>query len=190
MGPIDYSTNYVCALLIHGFQHPPTLLTAHNPPYYAPLIESCGFSKAKDWYAWWFSEYPEPAARLRKIADARARKEKVTIRPIVQIHHVAQGTAPRQDGENPPGGRVAHSMLEICVSDSGQGIPDGHLQRIFERFHRVDTRLTRETNGLGLGLTICKRIVELHDGLIWAENRLSGEGAAFYVRLPIDEPPG
>ena len=56
MGPIDYSTNYVCGLLIDGFQHPPTLLTAHNPPYYADLIERCGFSKAKDWYAWWFSE--------------------------------------------------------------------------------------------------------------------------------------
>jgi GNAT superfamily N-acetyltransferase len=82
MGPIDYSTNYVCGLLIDGFQHPPTLLTAHNPPYYVPLIESCGFSKAKDWYAWWFSEFPEPAARLRKIAEVRARKQKVTIRPI------------------------------------------------------------------------------------------------------------
>jgi hypothetical protein len=46
MGPIDYSTNYVCGLLIDGFQHPPTLLTAHNPPYYAPLIEGCGFAKA------------------------------------------------------------------------------------------------------------------------------------------------
>jgi signal transduction histidine kinase len=114
----------------------------------------------------------------------------VTIRPVVQIHPVAKGIAPGQDGENPPGGHVPRSMLEICVSDSGQGIPDGHLQRIFERFHRVDTRLTRETNGLGLGLTICKRIIELHDGLIWAENRPRGEGAAFYVRLPIDEPPG
>jgi signal transduction histidine kinase len=114
----------------------------------------------------------------------------VTIRPVVQIRPVAKGTAPRQDGENPPGGYVPRSMLEICVSDSGQGIPAEHLGRIFERFHRVDTRLTRETNGLGLGLTVCKRIVELHDGLIWAENRPRGEGAAFYVRLPIDEPPG
>ena len=114
----------------------------------------------------------------------------VTIRPVVQTHPMAKGTAPRQDGENPPDGHVPRSMLEICVSDSGQGIPDGHLQRIFERFHRVDTRLTRETNGLGLGLTICKRIVELHDGLIWVENRPHGGGAAFYVRLPIDEPPG
>jgi len=82
MGPIDYSTNYVCGLLIDGFQHPPTLLTAHNPPYYAPLIEGCGFAKEKDWYAWWFSEYPAPAERLRNIASARAGKYGVTIRPI------------------------------------------------------------------------------------------------------------
>ena len=82
MGPIDYSTNYVCGLLIDGFQHPPTLLTAHNPPYYAPLIEGCGFAKEKDWYAWWFSEYPAPAERLRNIANARAGKYGVKIRPI------------------------------------------------------------------------------------------------------------
>ena len=82
MGPIDYSTNYVCGLLIDGFQHPPTLLTAHNPPYYTRLIESCGFTKAKDWYAWWFSEFPSPAERLRKIAAARAGKQGVRIRPV------------------------------------------------------------------------------------------------------------
>jgi GNAT superfamily N-acetyltransferase len=82
MGPIDYSTNYVCGLLIDGFQYPPTILTSHNPPYYAGLIESCGFTKVKDWYAWWFSEFPAPAERLRKIAVARAGKIGVKIRPI------------------------------------------------------------------------------------------------------------
>jgi len=82
MGPIDYSTNYVCGLLIDGFEYPPTLLTSHNPPYYAGLIESCGFKKAKDWYAWWFSEFPQAAERLRKIASTRAGKQGVTIRPI------------------------------------------------------------------------------------------------------------
>ncbi len=82
MGPIDYSTNYVCGLLIDGFQYPPTILTSHNPPYYAGLIEGCGFTKAKDWYAWWFSEFPAPAERLRKIAVARAGKIGVKIRPI------------------------------------------------------------------------------------------------------------
>ncbi|HXY60292.1 MAG TPA: GNAT family N-acetyltransferase [Chthoniobacterales bacterium] len=82
MGPIDYSTNYVCGLLIAGFEHPPMLLTAHNPPYYADLIETAGFSKVKDWYAWWFDDFPEPAQRLRKIAAGRAGKRSVSIRPI------------------------------------------------------------------------------------------------------------
>jgi GNAT superfamily N-acetyltransferase len=82
MGPIDYSTNYVCGLLIDGFQHPPMLLTAHNPPYYQKLIETNGFAKERDWYAWWFDDFPEPAQRLRKIVAARAGKSRVTIRPI------------------------------------------------------------------------------------------------------------
>lgn len=82
MGPIDYSTNYICALLIDGFQHPPTILTSHNPPYYAALIESWGFSKIRDWYAWWFSEFPAAAERLRKIAVARARKLGVKVRQV------------------------------------------------------------------------------------------------------------
>jgi GNAT superfamily N-acetyltransferase len=82
MGPIDYSTNYVCGLLIDGFQHPPTVLTAHNPPYYARLIEACGFEKSKDWYAWWFDPDNAPVSRLRRLVDARARKTSVKIRPI------------------------------------------------------------------------------------------------------------
>lgn len=63
------------------------------------------------------------------------------------------------------------------------GIPEEHLERIFERFHRVDTRLTREVGGLGLGLAICQRIVERHGGVIWAESR-PGEGSSFHVQLP------
>ncbi len=82
MGPIDYSTNYVCALLIDGFEFPPTLLTPHNPPYYRGLIERAGFEKAIDWYAWWFAEPAEAAVRLRKIATRFGDKSEVTIRPI------------------------------------------------------------------------------------------------------------
>lgn len=85
---------------------------------------------------------------------------------------------------------ISSRMLEILVCDPGLGIPGEHLERIFDRFHRIDTRLTREVNGLGLGLTICKRIVELHGGSIWAENRANGKGSVFHVRLPIDEFPG
>ncbi len=77
------------------------------------------------------------------------------------------------------------SMVEICVHDQGIGIPPAHLERVFDRFHRVDTRLTREVNGIGLGLAICKRIVELHGGTIWAESDL-GQGSTFHVWLPRD----
>lgn len=80
-------------------------------------------------------------------------------------------------------------MLEICVADTGMGIAQEHIGRIFERFYRADMRLTREVNGLGLGLTICKRIIELHDGAIWAES-LPEKGSVFHVLLPLDTSEG
>jgi len=82
IGPVDYSTNYVCGLLIDGFEHPPTVLTAHNPPYYARLIETVGFDKEVDWYAWWFDPKNAPVLRLRRLVDARMRKTAVKIRSI------------------------------------------------------------------------------------------------------------
>jgi GNAT superfamily N-acetyltransferase len=81
MGPIDYSTNYVCGLLIDGFQFPPTILTAHNPPYYQRLIESCGFAKTKDWYAWWFADPSKAVAQLRRLATRVHKHCPVTFRP-------------------------------------------------------------------------------------------------------------
>jgi GNAT superfamily N-acetyltransferase len=81
MGPIDYSTNYVCGLLIDGFQFPPTILTAHNPPYYRHLIESCGFTKAKDWYAWWFADPSKAVAHLRRLATRFNARCPAVIRP-------------------------------------------------------------------------------------------------------------
>lgn len=79
---------------------------------------------------------------------------------------------------------TAPEMVEIVVRDTGLGIPVEHLGRVFERFHRVDTRLTREVDGMGLGLSMCKRIAELHGGSIWAESA-PGEGSAFHLTLPV-----
>ena len=81
MGPIDYSTNYVCGLLIDGFQHPPTLLTSHNPPYYRKLIEAWGFEKAMDLYAWWFSDPADARDRLRRLMSRMKTRQPATIRP-------------------------------------------------------------------------------------------------------------
>jgi signal transduction histidine kinase len=75
--------------------------------------------------------------------------------------------------------------VEIEVRDVGVGIPAEHLERVFDRFHRVDTRLARDAEGLGLGLAIARRIVELHSGSIRAES-VPGGGSAFIVRLPLD----
>jgi len=81
MGPTDYSTNYVCGLLIDGFRFPPTILTGHNPRYYRELIESCSFTKAKDWYAWWFADPSKAATHLRRFATRLKTRWPVTIRP-------------------------------------------------------------------------------------------------------------
>ncbi|HLX59135.1 MAG TPA: ATP-binding protein, partial [Ktedonobacteraceae bacterium] len=117
---------------------------------------------------------------------------KVIIRPLVHVQDSATGRTLRKGAINrihQATTHVSRKMLEICVTDTGLGIPIEHLERIFDRFHRVDTRLTREVNGLGLGLAICKHIVELHQGVIWAENRPHGRGSAFYVQLPLGEIP-
>jgi signal transduction histidine kinase len=76
------------------------------------------------------------------------------------------------------------AFLEICVCDFGLGIAEEHLERIFEHFYRVDTRLTREVYGLGLGLTVCQYLVVLHQGRIWAESCPDG-GSAFHIWLPL-----
>ena len=83
-----------------------------------------------------------------------------------------------------PAAALHGPCLEISVRDMGLGIPAEHLGRIFEQFHRVDTRLTREVDGLGLGLALCQRIVELHSGRIWAEST-PGDGSVFHVLLPL-----
>ena len=80
MGPIDYSTNYTCGLLVHGFEHSPTLLTTHNPPYYEGLIADCGFSKVIDFFAWWFSDPSAATTRLRKLAARLEPRARFTLR--------------------------------------------------------------------------------------------------------------
>lgn len=90
----------------------------------------------------------------------------------------------------PPGSSVtvaakeAAGMVEISVTDTGEGIPAAELQKIFERFHRVDKSRSRATGGSGLGLTIARSFVEAHGGTISVQSA-PGEGSAFTFTLPV-----
>jgi signal transduction histidine kinase len=75
----------------------------------------------------------------------------------------------------------------LRVIDQGIGIRPGDEERIFERFQRADTRLSRSTAGVGLGLFITRSIVEAHGGAIWATSGGPGRGSVFTVRLPITQ---
>ena len=89
----------------------------------------------------------------------------------------------------PPGGRVEVAAetdgneVVVHVSDTGIGIPEKNLARIFERFYRVDKARSKETGGTGLGLSIVRHIAENHGGRVSVESTL-GEGSTFTVRLP------
>ncbi|HEY1348160.1 MAG TPA: ATP-binding protein [Ktedonobacteraceae bacterium] len=112
----------------------------------------------------------------------------VTVEAVDSAHHTALLSAcaspDSQQALILPGSFAAHeALVEIQVRDHGMGISPEHLSAIFERFYRVDTRLTREVNGLGLGLTLCKAIVARHRGMLQVESS-PGVGSTFHILLP------
>jgi two-component system, OmpR family, sensor histidine kinase BaeS len=80
--------------------------------------------------------------------------------------------------------QVVGDDLEFRVKDSGSGIAENELERVFDRFYRSDPSRQRNENGSGLGLAIAKSIVEKHNGQIWAESK-PGEGTTIVIHLPI-----
>jgi len=76
-------------------------------------------------------------------------------------------------------------LVEVMVIDDGSGIPWEVLERIFERFYRVDKARSREQGGTGLGLSIVKHIVQRRGRKVWAKREL-GRGATFYFTMPVN----
>jgi signal transduction histidine kinase len=74
-------------------------------------------------------------------------------------------------------------VVQIYVKDTGPGIPKEDIPHLFQKFYRVDNSATRTIGGTGLGLFICKKIVELYQGHIWVEST-PGAGSTFYINLP------
>jgi signal transduction histidine kinase len=93
----------------------------------------------------------------------------------------------------PEGGRVGISAagrngcVEVRVADTGVGIPEEHLPRLFERFYRVDAARSRGDGGTGIGLAIARSVIEAHGGRIWAESS-PGHGSVFAFELPVARP--
>jgi signal transduction histidine kinase/AraC-like DNA-binding protein/streptogramin lyase len=89
---------------------------------------------------------------------------------------VGRHTIPSHDGEQ--------EIVQITVIDTGIGIPQEELERVFDRFYQVDASQTREHEGSGIGLALAKELVELHHGTIHVQSEM-GKGTEFTVRIPF-----
>jgi two-component system, OmpR family, phosphate regulon sensor histidine kinase PhoR len=129
----------------------------------------------------------------------------------VQIHVDLQENAPPVPGDGAQLGEVLQNLIDnavqytpsggqievkarsnrhdvvFSVSDTGIGIPESDLERIFERFYRVDDARSREAGGTGLGLSIARHIVDAHGGRIWVESAV-GQGSRFHFSVPTQRP--
>jgi signal transduction histidine kinase len=82
------------------------------------------------------------------------------------------------------GVRADQTEVTLSVRDFGPGLPPGDLERVFEKFYRTDSSDSQVAYGYGLGLYVCRRLVEAQGGRIWAENHPNG-GAVFSFALPV-----
>jgi two-component system phosphate regulon sensor histidine kinase PhoR len=136
-------------------------------------------------------------AELEPIIEARGQSVRTTIGldahmvegDPLKLHDVLKNLVENASNYSPERSvillqsSVEDGLISVRVLDQGPGIPEADLQRIFERFYRVDKARSRETGGTGLGLSIVRHLVELHGGDVRAANRPCG-GAVFTVRLP------
>jgi two-component system phosphate regulon sensor histidine kinase PhoR len=106
-----------------------------------------------------------------------------------QLGEVLQNLLDNALQYTPAGGQIelkarsnGHDVI-FTVTDTGIGIPESDLERIFERFYRVDAARSREAGGTGLGLAIARHIVDAHGGRIWVESAI-GQGSRFHFSIP------
>lgn len=123
-------------------------------------------------------EAPPPPDDL--LVEADHTKLSIALGNLVKnaITFTNSGGLVRIQTESVPG------YVKVSVIDNGIGIPQQDLPRVFDRFFQVERHLTRQHNGMGLGLSVAKVMVELHGGRIWAES-VEGQGSTFSFLLPV-----
>ncbi len=99
----------------------------------------------------------------------------------VAVHFDVSATTPQPNGQFP----ISNSQFSISVTDHGPGIPSSEHEKIFERFYRRGSELRRETQGVGIGLSIVKHVVEAHGGRVCVESEV-GKGSRFTIELPLN----
>ncbi|ROP72211.1 cell wall metabolism sensor histidine kinase WalK [Curtobacterium sp. PhB115] len=133
-------------------------------------------------------------ARARDIEIVRAKKSKLRVMGdpgLLQVavsNLIANAIKYSPDGTRVGVGvRSTKGFVEIAVTDQGVGIPEADLDRVFERFYRVDPARSRATGGTGLGLAIVKHVVGNHGGdvRVWSQ---PGKGSTFTIRIPEADP--
>jgi hypothetical protein len=163
-GPYNFSTNDEFSspgVLLEGFEHPPVLLMGHTPPYYAGLLEACGFVKSKDLLSYWVEAEAPPERLLRGIARIKDRR-KVVLRPlnlkdlqgdirrIKEIYHSAWarnwGFVPMTDAEFDHMARSIKAIIDprFCVIAEIEGCPVAFallLPDLNQAFRHMDGRL-------------------------------------------------
>ena len=140
----------------------------------------------------------QAAHNLRTLIEERRIRIDVSVAPglpdlLIDASRVAQVLTNLLSNAvkfSPPGGRIAvtvepgDGVVRVSVGDDGEGIDAEDLPKLFKKFTQIDSSATRKAGGTGLGLVICKGIVEQHGGKIWVESK-PGKGSTFFFTLPL-----
>lgn len=127
-------------------------------------------------------EYDLPAEPIQLFVDL----PKLSVVFVNLVENAIRFTPP--EGEIKLKARQESDKVVIELSDTGQGIPEEELEKIFDVFYQKEDHMTRRYGGLGLGLSIARELVQLHKGRIWAESEGQGKGSTFHVVLPRVHP--
>lgn len=117
--------------------------------------------------------------------------EPVIITELVNVQKLFGNLISNSLKYSPDGGKIQIKILNdgervtISVADEGVGLLPGQAKQVFEPFYRADNSITREFSGIGLGLAVCRKIVDLYNGSIWCEPGVD-KGTVFYVMLPVN----
>jgi signal transduction histidine kinase len=128
---------------------------------------------------------PAAAASFELSVDGHAIQQALVNLMDNAVKHSAKGQAVSVALET--GNGAAARVVQLSVSDHGPGIPVAEQERIFERFYRRGSELRRETQGVGIGLSIVKHIVEAHGGCVMVKSEV-GKGCRFAIELPARKP--